>query len=192
MANTVSNVVAAKPLATGGVYVGPLGTALPVDATTALNVAFKATGYVGDGGLTETPNRTTDTRKAWGGDVVKILQTDFALTYTFTFIESLKTEVLQAVYGAGNVVTTAATASTGTLQAVKIVSDTLPHQEFVFDMKDGNAKVRIVVPDGQIIDVGAVTYSDADIVAYPVTVQTFYSATLGAYAAKYSTDGVTV
>jgi hypothetical protein len=192
MANTVSNVVAAKPLATGGVWVGPSGTALPTDATTALNVALKPTGYVGDGGLTETPNRTTDTRKAWGGDTVKILQTDFALTYTFTFIESLKTEVLQEVYGASNVVTTAATASTSTLQAVKIVSDTLPHRVFVFDMKDGNAKVRIGIPDGQIVDVGAVTYSDSDIVAYPVTVQTFFNSTLGAYAVKYSTDGVTV
>lgn len=192
MANTVSNVVAAKPLATGGVYVGAFGTALPTDATTALNASLKSTGYVGDAGLTETPTRTTDTRKAWGGDTVKILQTDFALTYTFTFIESLKTEVLQAVYGSGNVVTTAATASTGTLQAVKIVSDTLPHQVFVFDMKDGNARTRIAIPDGQIVDVGAVTYSDADIVAYPVTVQTFFSTTLGAYAVKYSTDGVTV
>lgn len=185
-----SNVLTGKPLATGGVLVGALGTAAPTDATTALNAAFKPLGYVGEDGLTESNERSTDKIKAWGGDVVKVVQTDFATTYTFTLIETLNSDVLKAVYGASNVTTTAATSTKGTLHAVKVNSDTLPRQAFVFEVKDGDARIRIYVPNGQITEVGEITYSDEDVIGYEVTVEAFRDATLGAQAVKYIDDGV--
>lgn len=189
MANTVSNVVAGKPLAAGGVWLGPAGTTLPADASTVLGAGFKAGGYIGEDGLTETVGRSTEKVKAWGGDTVKVLQTDFSVTYQFTFIESLNGDVLKAVYGAANVTTTAATSSAGTKQAVKITADQLPHQVFVFEIKDGDARVRIVVPDGQITEVGDVTYNDGSVIGYQVTVEAFRDSTLGAQAVKYTDDG---
>jgi hypothetical protein len=189
MANNSANVLAGKPLATGGVLVAPTGTAAPTDATAALNASFKALGYVGEDGLTEAAERSTDKIKAWGGDVVKVVQTDYAVTYTFTLIETLNADVLKTVYGADNVTTTAATASTGTLHAVKLNSETLPRQAFVFEVKDGDARIRIYVPQGQITEVGEVTYSDEDLVAYEVTVEAFRDADLDANALKYIDDG---
>ncbi|MFK0057997.1 hypothetical protein ACIQTN_02010 [Streptomyces werraensis] len=189
MANNSANVLAGKPLATGGVLVAPTGTAAPTDATTALNASFKALGYVGEDGLTEAAERSTDKIKAWGGDVVKVVQTDYAVTYSFTLIETLNADVLKTVYGADNVTTTAATASTGTLHAVKLNSETLPRQAFVFEVKDGDARIRIYVPQGQITEVGEVTYSDEDLVAYEVTVEAFRDADLDANALKYIDDG---
>lgn len=186
---SAANVLAGKPLATGGVSMAPVGTALPTDAVTALAAAFKNAGYVGEDGLTETTDRSTDKVKAWGGDTVKILQTDFAVTYQFTFLESLNSDVLKAVYGADNVVTTAATAAKGTLHAVKVNSDELPHQVFVFDMKDGQARIRIAVPDGQITEVSEITYNDGEVIGYQVTVEAFRDSTLGANAIKYLDDG---
>lgn len=188
MANTVSNVVSGRPLATGGVLIGPLGTALPTDTSTALNVALKGAGYIGEDGVTETVDRSTDKIKAWGGDTVKIVQSEFSTTYQFSFIEALNADALKATYGDSNVVTTAATASTGTLQAVKINSQTLPHKTYVFEIRDGNAKIRICVPDGQITEIGEVTYNDSDVVAYQVTVEAFPDAN-GNNAYKYSDDG---
>ena len=183
------NIVAGKPLASGGVLVAPLGTALPTDVSTAPNVAFVAAGYIGEDGLTETTDRSTDKVKAWGGDVVKVLQTDFSVTYQFTFLESLNAEVLKAVYGDDNVTTTAATVSAGTLHAVKVNGDVLPRKSFVFEVKDGDARIRIVVPDGQITEVGDVTYSDGEVVGYQVTVEAFRDATTDANALKYLDDG---
>ncbi|MDQ0793558.1 hypothetical protein [Streptomyces sp. B1I3] len=185
-----ANVLTGKPLATGGVLMAPLGATAPTDATTALDAAFKAAGYIGEDGLTESNERSTDKVKAWGGDVVKVVQTDFATTYSFTFIETLNTEVLKAVYGAGNVTTTAATALKGTLHAVKVNSDTLPRQAFAFEVKDGDAKIRIYVPNGQITEVGEITYSDEDVIGYEVTVEAFRDSDLGANAIKYLDDGV--
>lgn len=189
MANNVKNVVAGKPLAAGGVWRAPVGTALPTDEMTALNAAFKSAGYIGEDGLTETQDRSTEKIKAWGGDTVKVVQTEFGLTYQFTFLESASAEVLKAVHGAANVTTTAATASSGAKHAVKITSEQLPHEVYVFEIKDGDARIRICVPDGQITEVGEVTYSDSDVIGYQVTVEAFFDATLAAQAVKYINDG---
>jgi hypothetical protein len=190
MANTVANVVAGKPKATGGVLIGPLGSTLPTDAQAAPDAAFVSAGYVGDDGLTENADRTTEKVKAWGGSTVKVLQTEFGATYQFTFIESLNSTVLKTVYGDDNVVTTAATASTGTLQTVKVNSQALPHKSFIFEMKDGNAAIRIVVPDGQVTETGEITYNDGSVIGYQVTVEAFEDAN-GNNAYKYLDDGVT-
>lgn len=189
MSNNPQNIVQGLPAASGGVLIGPLGTTLPTDAAVALNPALKAVGYIGEDGLSETADRSTDKVKAWGGDTVKVVQTDYSLTYTFTFLETLNSDVLKAVYGASNVTTTAATASTGTLQAVKVNGDVLPHNVFVFEVKDGNARIRIVVPDGQITSVGEVTYNNSDVLGYQVTVEAFRSAAVGANAQKFIDDG---
>lgn len=190
MANKVANVLAGKPLAAGGVYFAPLGTVGPTDETTALGASFKAGGYISDDGLTETQDRSTDKVKAWGGDTVKVLQTDFSLTYQFTFIESVNADVLKAVHGDANVTTTAATASSGTKSAVKITSDQLPHQSFVFEVKDGDARIRIYVPNGQITEVGEISYNDGAVIGYQVTVEAFRDEVLGAQAVKFINDGV--
>lgn len=189
MPNNVKNVVAGTPLAAGGVYMGPLGTALPTDETTALNASLKSAGYVGEDGLTETIGRSTSKIKAWGGDTVKVVQTEFSVQYKFTFIESVNAEVLKAVHGASNVTTTAATISSGAKHAIKVVGGALPHQVFVFEVKDGDARIRIVVEDGQIVEVGDVTYADEEAIGYEVTVEAFLGTTTSAQAMKYIDDG---
>lgn len=42
------NVSTPKPKVGGAIFSAPLGTTLPTDATTALNVAFKGLGYVSE------------------------------------------------------------------------------------------------------------------------------------------------
>jgi len=188
MSNT-ANVLAGKPLATGGVKIGPLGTPIPTDATSALDEALKSAGFIGEDGLTEAADRSTEKVKAWGGDTVKILQTDFSLTFTFTFLETLNTDVLKTVYGDANVTVTPADATKGTLRTIKVNSDVLPHKTFVFEVKDGDAKIRIAVPDGQVTEVGEVTYNDGEVIGYQVTVEAFRDSELGANAVKYLDDG---
>lgn len=189
MANNSRNVVAGKPLATGGVLIGDTSAAAPTDATTT-PTGFTAAGYIGEDGVSEATDRSTDKVKAWGGDTVKVLQTDFAVTYSFTFIESLNADVLKAVYGDENVDTTAATASAGTLHAVSINGATLGRKSYIFEVKDGDARIRIYVPEGQITEVGEVTYNDGEVVGYAVTVEAFVDEN-GNNAYKYIDDGRT-
>ena len=188
MANTAANIVAGVPLATGGILIGDLTSAAPATASDALT-GFAAAGYIGEDGVTESNERSTDRIRAWGGDTVKVVQTEHNVTYQFTFLETLNADVLKAVYGEDNVLTTAATASTGTLHEVQVNAATLPHKSYVFEVKDGDAKIRIYVPDGQITEVGEITYSDSEVIGYQVTVEAF-SDELGNKAYKFLDNGV--
>lgn len=189
MVNSVANVVAGKPLATGGIYLAPIGTTGPTDASTALGAAYKSAGYIGDDGVTEANERDTTKIKAWGGDVVKIVQSEHSVTYSFRFIEALNGDVLKAVYGDDNVTTTAATSTTGTIHEVEIKGDMLPHFAIVFEIKDGDARIRISAEDAQITEVGEITYSDEDVIGYEVTIECFADAD-GVKARKWMDNGI--
>lgn len=187
MANTAANIVAGVPLATGGVLLGATTATAPTTATAALT-GFTGAGYIGEDGVTETNERNTDKIRAWGGDTVKVVQTEHNVSYKFTFLETLNGDVLKAVYGDDNVLTTAATVSSGTLHEVQINGAELPRKSFVFEVKDGAAKIRIYVPDGQVTEVGDVTYSDSEVIGYEVTVEAFPDG-LGNKAYKFMDDG---
>lgn len=189
MTNTVANVAVGKPKVTGGAFRGPLGTALPTDSTTALNAAFKGLGYVGEEGVEFNPARSIDKKKAWGGDIVKVLQPEYSETWVFTLIEYRNAEVQKTVFGDDNVTVTAATASTGTKLAIKHNGDVLRNESYVFEMFEGEGTSRVVLPNAQVIEVGAVSYVDEEVVAYPVTVEAFEDAT-GNNSYEYTDDGV--
>jgi hypothetical protein len=50
--NNDAQIIAPSPKIGGGLYRAPLGTTLPTDTTTSLNVAFISLGYVDDDGVT--------------------------------------------------------------------------------------------------------------------------------------------
>jgi len=189
-APAVKNVAAGKPMATGGVLVAPLGTVLPTDATTALAEAAVGLGYISEDGLTDSGERSSDKRRAWGGDIVLVSQTEFSQTYQFTLIESKNGDVLKVVYGDDNVTVTEATATHGTRHAVAVNGEELPHKVFIFEINMGKgAKRRIVVPNAQVTEVGERTYVDGTEVSYPVTIEAFEDAS-GNNAYQYDDDGV--
>lgn len=188
MAQTVGNVVVGKPKVTGGAYRAPLGTALPTDEATALNVAFVGLGYAGEDGVVFNPARSTDKKKAWGGDTVRVLQTDYSETWTVTLIEYRNPDVQKTVFGTANVVVTAATVSVGAKMTIKHNSAVLPLGSWVFDMLDGVGASRVVLPNAQVTEVGEITYADEDLVAYELTIEAFQDAT-GTNSYEYSNDG---
>jgi acyl CoA:acetate/3-ketoacid CoA transferase beta subunit len=56
-----NNVSFGKPKATGAVFVAPLGTTLPTNATTNLHADFKNLGYVSEDGLVNSIETDTET-----------------------------------------------------------------------------------------------------------------------------------
>jgi hypothetical protein len=188
MANDKTKVVVGKPLATGGALIAPLGTALPTDATTALNAAYVATGYVTDDGVTKGEKRDSDVINAWGGDTIAAVQKSYGVTFKLSLAEFLGAGPQTAIYGGTNVVSAAATSSKGNTLKVTATSAPCPHNMWAFEILDDIKKVRIVIPDGQITDIGDQTFKDDDIAANEVTITCFPDAS-GAYFYTFTDDG---
>jgi len=188
MGNNASNVVVGKPLATGGILVAPLGTPLPVDDTEPLDAAFQPVGYVADAGLEKDEKREADTIKAWGGDTIAAIQKSYGVEWKFGLAEYLSVVAQRALYGDANVIATPATASVGAKLHVIGTSTPAPHKSWVFEMFHDVQRIRIVVPDAQITDIGDVSFKDAEIAQNPVTLTSFPGPD-GAYFHEYADDG---
>ena len=162
----VKNVSAGKPAVGGSISVADVGTSLPTTAVDTLDTAFKKLGYISDEGLRNTNTPSVESIKAWGGDTVLIVQSEKTDTFQFSLLEVLAVDVLKFVHGSSNV--------TGTLSAgiaINVNSQDIPAQSMVFDMvlTDGVLK-RIVIPNGKISEIGEVSYTDSDAIAYDVTI----------------------
>lgn len=161
-----ANVTASKPKVGGAIYVAPVGTTLPTDATTALANTFKELGYASEDGITNSNSPESDTIKAWGGDTVLTLLTSKDDTFGMTLIEVLNLDVLKLVYGDANV--TGTDIQTGI--TITANSQDLDEHVIVIDMVlKGGVLKRIVLPQAKVSEVGDITYSDSDAVGYETT-----------------------
>ena len=169
---TEANVTTAKPKIGGAVYSAPLGTALPTDATTKLDDAFKALGYISEDGMTNSNSPESENIKAWGGVVVSSVQKEKTDTFKYMLIEALNVEVLKEVYGPDNV--------SGDLSSgitIKANSKELPHHCLVIEtvLKGGVLK-RIVIPSGKVTAIDEIPYKDGSVLGYGTTVTAFPNA----------------
>lgn len=166
MAQTASNVSAAKPAVGGAIYVAATTAELPTTADGTLGTGFTCLGYISDDGLTNSNAPDTEDIKAWGGDSVLTIYNSKEDTFNFRLIEVLNAETLKVVYGDNNVTGALATGIT-----VRANNKELPSKAYIFDMilRDGALK-RIVVPTAQVSDIGEIEYSDSDAIGYDITI----------------------
>lgn len=154
MAQNTAYVAATSPVAeTGGVLWAPLGTALPTDATTALNLAlYTPLGYVSEDGLQYSGEAAaSEDVTAWGGDTVATLNTTGSIDRrTFKLLEVLNPDVLEFVFGPDNVTVTPATVSSPTLISIADKGIEPPKGVFIFEMfTSQGTKIRRCYPVAQ-------------------------------------------
>ena len=158
---------AVKPKVGGAISMAPLNTSLPTSADATLNQAFANLGNVSDAGLVRSTDMDTNVIKAWGGDVVLVLDNGKVETYKFSMLNVTDASVLKLTHGDNNV--TGSSLATG-ISVVSNNNERIGHA-FVIDMIENNNTLhRIVIPNGVVTELDDISYVDNDALAYGVTI----------------------
>lgn len=167
--NNAKYVVTGKPRTTGAVFMAPLGTALPTDASSELSEEFLPMGHISNDGLKNNNTAETENIEDWGGETVEVAQTSKEDTYGLKFIEVLNPNVQKLIYGEDNVTLTESQ------MAVKATADEAVGHVFVIDQITKANKIhRTVIPSAKISEVGEITYVRSEAVGYEVTLTASY------------------
>lgn len=159
---------AAPVTGTGGLKFADRNVDLPVDAIKPLSGPdFVEGGYIGEEGVTRTVDATDDKIKAWGGDAVKVIRSEHAITYQFEFLESANANVLKLIYGAEHV------KIEGSSVSIEQTAKLPLRKAFILDMADGGAHIREVIHDGQLTVTGDVQFVHSDVIRYAVQIEAF-------------------
>lgn len=166
MAN--SNLITSSNPGRNGVFFrAPVGTPLPKNAVDELDKAFIDQGIVGEDGVSLSVTRDTEDIKAYGGEVVYVLQTDFGEEITLTMYESANVDTLKTVFGEDNVV------KDDSGITIKHNKARLPRSTMVFDHIIDQGVKRQVAAIAQVVSVGDIVNVHTDIVKYELTIKLY-------------------
>jgi hypothetical protein len=186
---TVSQIAAPSPPITGGLYRAPLGTALPTDTTTALNVAFTSLGYVDDDGVTLKIDRPNTRQYAWGGKLVAALQEHYGASFTFKLYQILDPDVLMAVHSDTNVTVTPPTSTVGTLTTTALNDKLNVNSAWVVAGFYQLTGIRWAIPKARITQVGDIKITHKSLATMDCTLETFPDDS-GNFIYQITDDGV--
>lgn len=158
---------------TGALMKGTSSASAPTDARTALGTGWSsAAGYISESGITLNINRSTTALKDWGLNTVRVASTDFTTNITGEFLQ-MDGDTATTLFGSTNVTVTAATSSKPANVKISIGPDMPPAGKFCFNMKDGDRRGRIYIPNGQITQVGSPTFVPGAGNVWPFTLECY-------------------
>jgi hypothetical protein len=129
---------------------------------------FTDSGYVSEDGLTMSLSKSFEQIKEWGGAIVKRILSEFDGTLKYTHLE-VSDFSLKDVFGDAQVAATAATQTHGTQYKVSVGGVDLPTKRYIFKMKDGDARVRLLIPVGVVTDLEDIAFVKNDAIKLGVT-----------------------
>lgn len=177
-----ANVTFSKPGASanksGYIWVAPLGTTVPNDATTELTTPFLGLGYLSEDGLTEPASLTAgDDIVAAGGDTVAQADPTFSKTWTGTCIEALNEDLLKVAYGFNNVTVDPVTsAKDGTITIKEQANEPEHHVIVIDEMLKGGRKRRNVMADATFLITGDISHVHTALVSFEFTINAYPTA----------------
>lgn len=164
-ANSTADVSNVKGVAGGYAYSAPLGTSLPTESAPFATLSgFDNLGFVSDDGIEEEKDSDSEKKYDLNGDLIAVLKSTEDETLVFTLCNTT-VAALKEMHGHKNV-----TSKTDFIEIDHTIKD---HDErsYVFDLllKDGR-RLRKVVPNGLVTEVGTITYVSSELYAREITV----------------------
>lgn len=149
---------------------GPLGTPLPTDAVDVLDAGLEPHGWMGDDGFVNNIQRDVTKHRDFAGTVIKTTQDTYEETVAVTCCES-NPAVLKTVFGDDNVTVDFVDGHRKT--AIRHDEAPLPRKSFVVRVIDGVKTRMLVIPEGQVTEVGEITWLSSELVQYTLTIDCF-------------------
>lgn len=176
---------------TGAIRSGDVVSTIPATFTAAETAAnaLSDSGYVSEDGLEMGNDISTADIREWNHSIVRKVLDTFDNTLTWSLIQFDEASWVQAL-GAEYVEKTAATATHGEQLHIKLGAHLSPVQSWAFMLKDGDTRVIIFVPRGQITTLDSITFNATDPVAIPVTLSCYDDGT-GETCHIFTDDGKT-
>lgn len=159
---------------TGAVRSGAVVSTIPTTfalAETAANT-LTASGYVSEDGMELTNDISTAEIREWNRSIVRKVLDTFNGEITLTLIQSDYESWCQAL-GSEYVTRTAATSTKGEQLTISMGAHLAPVQSFAFMLKDGDTRIIIFVPRGQVTTLDTITFNATEAIALPITVSCY-------------------
>ncbi|MGC5249468.1 hypothetical protein ACPXB3_21390 [Gordonia sp. DT219] len=190
MAVNVSNAFVANPIDSGVLFSAPLGSTLPVDASTAIASPFITNdhGAVGEDGFSVSPSRSSKDIKMFGGGTFIDVQDEYTETVKIVLLEEDNDAVIKSTFGDAALTVTAATSSDGTKRKIVHTDDPLPIKSWVVQAKSGDKKKRFVIEKARVSEVAEIKNVHNDTTRSELTLKAFKGST-GEYVTEYRDDG---
>lgn len=153
--------------ALGMFYTAPADTVLPDYPGDDLS-SWTHVGDIDADGISYTP-RDNDTLKNWAGEPKRNIPGSDPATVKAKIMDTTKS-ALQTVFGASNVVETAATVDHGKLLTIDLESRPT-NAAFLFIMKDGDDMLMLGTEKGIVREVGDITFAPTEGITWEATIE---------------------
>lgn len=170
------------------------GTAIataPADYSAAVTAisGFTTSGYISEEGASlSTSVNVTDIRE-WNRAAVRRILEQFDGTISCTLIQ-LDEEGAKQCFGSSNVTKVAASSSHGEQLKIALGAHLDSPQAWALRIKDGNAKMIVLIPNGQVTSGVDITFAANTAISLPITISANDDGT-GNSIYIYSDDGIT-
>lgn len=165
----MSNVLigAGRPVS-GMFFTAPKGTSLPTTPGASLGADWAEVGAITEDGITfSLPSG--DVLRNWALVAERKINTENGTVQAPIMYTTKK--VLETLFGAGNVVHTAASSTHGNVDSVEIAPDVSAEPAaYLFLMKDGDKLAMLGTTDGLITEIGDVSFSPSEGVIWEATI----------------------
>lgn len=178
---------------TGALGRGPVIEADDVPTTMAdaitLVANYTTSGYISEDGATLSTDVSVTDLREWNRNAVRRLLDSFDGTLSLTLIQ-LDEEGAKQAFGEDAVTKTAATTTHGEQLRIAMGAHLPEPQSWVLRMKDGDAKIIVLVPNGQVTSGVEISFVANDAIKLPVTISANDDGT-GHSIYIFTDDGVT-
>ena len=176
IANSAKNVSTGKGVAGGYFFSAPRTTAVLAtlaglsNFATPLSADFVNLGHISSDGIVIGESVTTNTDNDMNGDPINTSRSEREETVRVTLVER-RADALKEQYGQANVSVVAGTSDAPDTATTVHNNDERDHRVYVAELvkKDG-LRWRVIIPDGQITEIGDLTINSATLLGREATI----------------------